>query len=90
MVASSDVSLTLRITQVAFAVFFCFTCAGIIFGFAALKPILIEEGVYADLCDYEDDSLPNSQPLPCKEQVSSFPRIHHYVLHTDLRCRTSA
>lgn len=66
MVASSDVSLALRITQVAFAVFFCFTCAGIIFGFAALKPILIEEGVYSDLCDYEDQ---NSLPLPCKQQV---------------------
>ena len=29
-----DVSVPRRCVQVAFAVFFCFTCAGIIFGFA--------------------------------------------------------
>ena len=70
MITSSDVSPTLRMTQVAFAVFFCFTCAGVIFGFAALKPILIEEGVYSDLCDCEDNPLSNNQ-LPCKQQVNS-------------------
>ncbi|SCZ91468.1 BZ3500_MvSof-1268-A1-R1_Chr1-2g01429 [Microbotryum saponariae] len=43
-------STALRLTQIVFAIFFCLTCAGVIFGFAALKPVLIQEGVYADYC----------------------------------------
>jgi hypothetical protein len=38
------------IAQVCTAVVYCFLAAGIVFGFAALKPVLIRENVYRDLC----------------------------------------
>ncbi|EJS44178.1 fmp42p [Saccharomyces arboricola H-6] len=44
----------LRYAQVACACIWCLFSAGIVFGFAALKPILISEGVYHELCDPED------------------------------------
>jgi hypothetical protein len=38
------------IAQVCTAVAYCFLAAGIVFGFAALKPVLIRENVYRNLC----------------------------------------
>ncbi|CAI7667607.1 unnamed protein product [Penicillium viridicatum] len=38
------------LAQVLTAVIACSLCAGIVFGFAALKPVLIAEGIYSDLC----------------------------------------
>ncbi|KAL7419783.1 hypothetical protein Q5752_005699 [Cryptotrichosporon argae] len=46
----ADVSPARRVAQVAASILFCFTIAGLVFGFAALKPILIDQGVYGDLC----------------------------------------
>lgn len=40
--------------QVCLAVAYCFLAAGIVFGFAALKPILIRENAYRDLCSKEE------------------------------------
>lgn len=37
---------------------YCFLAAGIVFGFAAIKPVLIRENVYRNLCsqdELEDD-----------------------------------
>ncbi|KAL8292596.1 hypothetical protein RQP46_001208 [Phenoliferia psychrophenolica] len=45
-----EYSASLRIAQICFACLFCLLSAGVIFGYAALKPVLIQEGVYADLC----------------------------------------
>ncbi|KAI2699427.1 hypothetical protein CBS147332_8313 [Penicillium roqueforti] len=45
-----EVSAARRIAQVCTAVVYCFLAAGVVFGFAALKPILIREKVYRDLC----------------------------------------
>jgi hypothetical protein len=96
MVSAANVSVARRCAQVAFAVFFCLTCAGIIFGFAgvylvtlgehssidstslALKPVLVSEGVYADLCNKE--RLGTGQTTPCKEQVS-FKLIFYFICH---------
>ncbi|KAL5361322.1 major facilitator superfamily domain-containing protein [Aspergillus floccosus] len=52
-----EVSPVKRICQVCIAVIYCFLSAGIVFGFAALKPVLIAEGVYRQLCppDNEED-----------------------------------
>ena len=36
--------------QVVFTVLSCWLASGIVFGFAALKPVLISEGVYRELC----------------------------------------
>lgn len=70
---SSDVSkkmigaLTSYLAQVAFATLACCLASGIIFGFAALKPVLIAEGVYHELCDHIA-STPSSSKIPCAEQ----------------------
>ncbi|KAJ5355642.1 Major facilitator superfamily domain general substrate transporter [Penicillium concentricum] len=45
-----EVSAARRIAQVCTAVVYCFLAAGIVFGFAALKPVLIREKVYRNLC----------------------------------------
>ncbi|SCU79599.1 LAFA_0B04236g1_1 [Lachancea sp. 'fantastica'] len=42
--------VSLQFVQVACAIFWCLFAAGIVFGFAALKPILIDQGVYSELC----------------------------------------
>ncbi|KAJ5961144.1 Major facilitator superfamily domain general substrate transporter [Penicillium vulpinum] len=39
-----------RIAQVAVTVLACWSASGIVFGFAALKPVLVEEGVYHERC----------------------------------------
>ncbi|KAJ9271082.1 hypothetical protein DTO212C5_2740 [Paecilomyces variotii] len=43
-----------RIAQVLVAVIYCLLAAGIVFGFAAIKPVLIREGVYRDYCTKEE------------------------------------
>lgn len=45
-----EVSAARRIAQVFTAVVYCFLAAGVVFGFAALKPVLIREKVYRNLC----------------------------------------
>ncbi|CAP96221.1 hypothetical protein EN45_075620 [Penicillium chrysogenum] len=45
-----EVSAARRVAQVCTAVVYCFLAAGVVFGFAALKPILIRENVYRNLC----------------------------------------
>lgn len=40
--------------QVCAAVIYCFLAAGVVFGFAALKPVLIQEGVYHSMCSKEE------------------------------------
>ncbi|PKY00526.1 MFS general substrate transporter [Aspergillus campestris IBT 28561] len=49
-----EVSRLKRILQVIVAVIYCFFSAGIVFGFAAIKPVLIQEGVYRDKCGQEE------------------------------------
>lgn len=40
--------------QVTVAVIYCLFGAGIVFGFAAIKPVLIAEGVYKDQCTKQE------------------------------------
>lgn len=43
------------------AVIYCLFAAGIVFGYAAIKPVLIREGVYKDQCtrkELEDGVVP--------------------------------
>lgn len=40
--------------QVIFTVIACWLASGIVFGFAALKPVLISEGVYREFCTPEE------------------------------------
>jgi hypothetical protein len=45
-----------RVIQICCAIVWCLFAAGPVFGFAALKPILITEGIYAELC-VEDEGI---------------------------------
>jgi MFS family permease len=47
-------ALTPTTAQVIATVLACWFASGIVFGFAALKPILIKEGVYRDLCTQQE------------------------------------
>lgn len=58
-------SRSLKLTQIACASIWCLLSAGIVFGFAALKPVLIGEGIYSELCTSKQDGDINS---PCIEQ----------------------
>ncbi|KAF2873988.1 MFS transporter-like protein Fmp42 [Massariosphaeria phaeospora] len=49
-----NVSTSKRITQIIATVIACWFASGIVFGFAALKPILIKEGVFRGLCTAEE------------------------------------
>ncbi|KAF2093762.1 MFS general substrate transporter [Rhizodiscina lignyota] len=53
-VGAFEVSKTKRILQVATAVIYCLLAAGIVFGYAAIKPVLIREGVYQDKCTQDE------------------------------------
>lgn len=44
----------LRFVQVILAVSWCLLAAGTVFGFAALKPILVSEGIYREACSREE------------------------------------
>ncbi|KAH7377301.1 major facilitator superfamily domain-containing protein [Pyrenochaeta sp. MPI-SDFR-AT-0127] len=54
-----------RLLQVFFAVIYCLFAAGVVFGYAAIKPVLLEEGVYRDQCTKEE--LEQKVPV-CYEQ----------------------
>lgn len=49
-----EVSRSKRILQVAVAVLYCLFAAGVVFGYAALKPVLVEQGVYKDKCTQDE------------------------------------
>ncbi|ORX36384.1 major facilitator superfamily domain-containing protein [Kockovaella imperatae] len=50
----SEVSRTKRLAQAGSSVIFCFFLVGIVFGFAALKPILVDSGVYSEYCNGQE------------------------------------
>lgn len=49
-VGAFEVSRTKRVLQVGVATVYCLLAAGVVFGYAALKPVMIKEGVYRGLC----------------------------------------
>lgn len=51
--------------QVALAVTYCFFAAGIVFGYAAIKPVLVKEGVYSQYCERNEYT---ETEQPCYEQ----------------------
>ena len=53
-VGAFEVSKSRRIAQVCIAVVYCLLAAGIVFGYAAIKPVLIDEGVYRDRCTKQE------------------------------------
>ncbi|ODV60365.1 Fmp42p ASCRUDRAFT_76363 [Ascoidea rubescens DSM 1968] len=68
-----EVSSSKRIAQVSCAIIWCIFAGGPIFGFAALKPFLIKEGVYQNVCIPEEkfqvtDFLHGLEKTLCTEQ----------------------
>lgn len=60
---SFEVSTNRRIAQCACAIFWCLLSGGPIFGFAALKPVLVKEHVYEKLCDVSVNSTLSSYSM---------------------------
>ncbi|EJU05335.1 MFS general substrate transporter [Dacryopinax primogenitus] len=56
---------SLRFAQVVSAVIYCLFASGVIFGYAALKPVLVSEGVYRHLCTPDEIK---SHVRVCREQ----------------------
>ncbi|GAP93123.1 putative major facilitator superfamily transporter [Rosellinia necatrix] len=67
-IAAYKVSAGKRLAQVAFGATMCCIASGIVFGFASLKPILIAEGVYSDLCEIDPSDEKVLGAVPCPEQ----------------------
>jgi MFS family permease len=69
-IAAYKVSNAKRYLQVATGIVACWLASGIVFGFAALKPVLIAEGVYRELCIAEEPLQTDShgKVIPCAEQ----------------------
>jgi len=55
--------------QVTIAVIYCLFAAGIVFGYAAIKPVLIREGVYKEQCTRKELE---DQVVPCYGQEIRF------------------
>lgn len=80
-------SLIHSAVQVCLAIVYCFVSAGIVFGFAALKPVLVSENVYRNYCSLEE--LAQNVPV-CDGQeiryvsgrVSSSSSSYHAHLYT--------
>ncbi len=53
------------LVQVAVAVSYCLLSAGVVFGYAAIKPVFVSEGVYNEYCPVEAIS---SKYRTCYEQ----------------------
>lgn len=53
-VSQYHISTTRRVAQVCFTVLSCWLASGLLFGFAALKPVLIDQGVYREFCTREE------------------------------------
>ncbi|KAH7233532.1 major facilitator superfamily domain-containing protein [Fusarium tricinctum] len=68
--AAYKVSDLKRYVQVATGIIACWFAAGIVFGFAAIKPILIAEGIYSELCHHDQRKLGEKPDfeVPCAEQ----------------------
>lgn len=56
-VGAFEVSKGKRILQVVTAVIYCLFSAGVVFGYAAFKPVLVEEGVYRQFCSEDEFSI---------------------------------
>ncbi|KKY18040.1 putative major facilitator superfamily transporter [Phaeomoniella chlamydospora] len=54
IVEFAEIPKSKRLLQIILAVIYCLFSAGVVFGYAAIKPVLIEEGAYKNLCTAEE------------------------------------
>ncbi|KAG7196171.1 uncharacterized protein KQ657_000183 [Scheffersomyces spartinae] len=71
----NEVPLARRLVQVGAAIFWCLLSGGPIFGFAALKPVLINEGIYEDICYAANSTMTDNS-------ISSFGSIDYLTTLT--------
>lgn len=62
-----------RILQIAVTVVYCLFAAGVVFGYAALKPVLKKEGAYQDVCRKDNHG---------REQIDTCVEIHLNLMFT--------
>lgn len=58
--------------QISSAFIYCLFAAGIVFGYAALKPVLVKEGVYGEYCS--SSGFENKERI-CYEQEIRYSQI---------------
>ncbi|KAH9897541.1 putative MFS transporter [Xylariomycetidae sp. FL2044] len=90
--AAYEISTAKRVAQVVFGIVACWFAAGIVFGFASLKPILIDEGVYSDLCPPKSDNGGREtgngdDKLPCATQDM---RLNLFFIVASITCNASS
>ncbi|KAI5364974.1 Putative major facilitator superfamily, MFS transporter superfamily [Septoria linicola] len=56
-VTAYKVSAAQRFAQIVITIVSCWLASGIVFGFAALKPVLVDQGVYREYCSAEELEL---------------------------------
>ena len=56
-IGAFEVSKTKRLVQISIAVVYCLFSAGVVFGYAALKPVLVKEGVYKEFCNQKEEIM---------------------------------
>ncbi|KAK7932244.1 hypothetical protein PG985_002956 [Apiospora marii] len=66
-IAAYNASKFMRAAQVGFAILVCALASGIVCGFAALKPVLIAEGVYSELCPPDWDQHGSNEPCAAQD-----------------------
>ena len=67
-VGAFEVTRTRRIVQVVVAVIYCLFSAGVVFGYAAIKPVFVEEGVYEQYCEESEWLLASDEEGTCYGQ----------------------
>ena len=67
-VGAFEVPKAKRILQVATAVIYCLFSAGVVFGYAAIKPVLVKEGWYGDFCEEDYETPGDDQAGVCYGQ----------------------
>lgn len=71
--------LTPFVVQVFVAVVYCLFAAGIVFGYAALKPVLKKEGAYQDVCGSTSDAASSGLS---SDEVDTCVEIHLNLMFT--------
>lgn len=63
--------------QVFFAVIYCLFAAGIVFGYAAIKPVLIKEQVYRKYCTQKE--LDRNVRVCYEQEIRSVPSMRRVM-----------
>ena len=63
--------------QVFFAVIYCLFAAGIVFGYAAIKPVLIKEQVYRKYCTQKE--LDKNVRVCYEQEIRSVPSMRRVM-----------